>query len=112
MLVKKALTAILAAFLAIGPVQASNEWNDTLVGYVATRPEGVFVVYNNITCPKKIADLIPERFRPGFRLAKWSDPLGTVIGCWAPYESVVLLVWDDNSYGYMMQHEFRLLRAT
>jgi hypothetical protein len=111
MLVKKALTAILACLVAFGPVGASEEWNDTVVGFVATRPDGVFTAYSQLACPPHIKATIPKEHRDFFRLAKWTDPLGTAVGCWAPYQEYVLFVWGNDLYGHMYQHEFRKLRV-
>jgi hypothetical protein len=109
---KKLWTAIMLS-IAVSACVASNEWNDTVIGYVGARPDGVVLAYRH-PCPEQIAKKIPKKYRESFQYARFTNPAGLLNGCWMPIDDkgVVIFLWEDGSYGWMYQYKFNLLRST
>jgi hypothetical protein len=110
MLFKHAVAAMLLLLAACG-VRSSNEWNDTVVGYVADVGREVVMAYKT-PCTSKVMDKIPVKQREGWGNATYLNPAGSLKGCWKALGSEAVFLWEDGSYGTVHQYKFRLLRAT
>jgi hypothetical protein len=110
MLYKKLLAAMLTA-LAVTGSYASNEWNDSVVGYVAATPDGVVFAYK-LPCPEHLAARFPSEARASLHAAKMVKQT-TLQGCWAAdNQNIAYFGWENGTYGWLFQNSFRLLRAT
>lgn len=104
--------AFMALVLFLSTAGASEQWNDSNIGYVADSNDGVVFLYT-IKCPASISKYISPKIRTKFQYARISTPTGSIDGCWMDFNKQwIFLFWQDGAYGVMKQGAFNVLKET
>jgi hypothetical protein len=90
---------------------ASNEWNDTTIGFVAQIKNEVVLLYKTPCSKTALARVVPKQ-QGDWHVAKYMSPAGELTGCWKPDKEVVVLTWSDGSWGVVPQSKFSTLWGT
>lgn len=96
---------VMLLLFLVGSAHSSNEWNDSVVGFVANRQDDVVLLY-------KTPCYLAVRNVKALHAAKAVTPTGSYKGCWVEKDGNVFLIWEDGVVGVMHSYEFRLLRQT
>jgi hypothetical protein len=106
-LLRKCVLGLLTALLLSGASATPD-----VIGYVASRPEGVILLYK-APCQEPVLSKIPEKLRSQFGAAKGVFKDGTFAGCWSSLDNgTAVFLWENGDYGWEYQSKFRLLRET